>query len=65
MRPSGRNCLTYFIFIHPCKHVTLIVPEHIWSLHHGDMETLSSSETQGQIVGARENSRLALSRNEK
>ena len=39
MRPSGRNCLTYLIFIHPCQHVTFIV-EFICSLHHGDMETL-------------------------
>ena len=39
MRPSGRNCLTYFIFIHPCEHVTFVL-DFILSLHHGDMETL-------------------------
>ena len=39
MRPSGRNCLTYFIFTHTCKLVTFVL-DFILSPHHGDMETL-------------------------
>ena len=39
MRRSEQNCLTYFIFIHTCKHVTFVL-EFILSLDHGDMETL-------------------------